>query len=105
LDDDALEVLCSADARGAEFAQDCHLLRILYGHTVLPMDRAADNLIDVTWVSWFAERLREEWPRIDGASLEETARDLWRDDALRAMGPRQAVEKWLRHGIPGWLDV
>jgi len=69
------------------------------------MDRAADNLIDVTWVAWAAERLREQWPRLDGATLEETARDLWRDETLRAMGPRQAVEKWLRRGIPGRTDA
>ena len=65
------------------------------------MDRTAGNLIDVTWVAWAAERLREQWPRIDGATLEETARDLWRDEELRVLGPRQAVEKWLRRGIPG----
>jgi len=40
------------------------------------MDRVADNLIDVTWVAWAAERLREQWPRLDGATLEETARYL-----------------------------
>ena len=51
------------------------------------MDRAADNLIDVTWLAWAAERLREQWPRIDGATLEETARDLWHDETLRVMGP------------------
>ena len=50
-------------------------------------------MIDVTWVAWAAERLREQWPRLDGATLEETARELWRDEALRAMGRRPAVEK------------
>ena len=64
------------------------------------MDRPADNLIDVTWVAWAAERLREQWPRADATSLEEAARDLWRDETLRLLGPRQAAEKWLRRGIP-----
>lgn len=64
------------------------------------MNRDADNLIDVTWVAWCAERLREQWPRADGASLEEAARELWRDDALRPLGPRNAAEHWLRRGMP-----
>ena len=63
------------------------------------MDRSADNLIDVTWVAWAAERLREQWPRVDGATLEETAKELWADEALRAFGPRQAAEEWLRKGM------
>ena len=76
-----------------------------YGHTVLPMDRAADHLIDVTWVAWCAERLREQWPRADATSLEETARELWGDETVRLMGPRQAAEKWLRRGTPGGPDA
>jgi uncharacterized protein (DUF1684 family) len=64
------------------------------------MDRTADDLIDVTWIAWAAERLREQWPRTDAMSLEETARELWADAELRACGPRQAAEKWLRRGIP-----
>ena len=35
------------------------------------MNRDADNLVDVTWVAWCAEWLREQWPRADGTSLEE----------------------------------
>ena len=64
------------------------------------MNRTADNLIDVTWIGWATERLREQWPRVDPVSLEETARDLWREDELRMCGPRQAVETWLQRGIP-----
>jgi hypothetical protein len=64
------------------------------------MNRDADNLIDVTWVAWCAERLREQWPRADPTSLEEAALHLWRNEGLRAFGPRQAAEKWLRKGIP-----
>ena len=105
LDDHALEVLGTADARGTEFFEGCHLLWTLDGHTVLPMDRAADNLIDVTWVGWAAGRLREQWPRVDAATLQDTARELWRDETLRAIGPRQAVEKRLRRGIPDRTEV
>ena len=64
------------------------------------MNRAADNLVDVTWTAWCAERLREQWPRADPTSLEETARELLADEELRACGPRQAAEKWLRRGMP-----
>ena len=49
------------------------------------MNRTADNLIDVTWVAWATERLREQWPRADQVSLEETALDLWREDELPAV--------------------
>ena len=48
---------------------------------------------------------REQWPRLDGAILQKTARDLGRDETLRVMGPRQAVAKWLRRGIPGRPDA
>ena len=64
------------------------------------MNRDADNLVDVTWVAWCAERLREQWPRADGTSLEEAARELWADESLRAHGPVHAAEQWLRRGMP-----
>jgi hypothetical protein len=64
------------------------------------MDRTPDNLIDVTWVAWAAERLREQWPRADVTSLEEAAQDLWGDEALRVLGPVKAAETRLRRGIP-----
>ena len=64
------------------------------------MDRGADNLIDMQWVALCAERLREQWPRADRTSLEETARELWAAENSRAFEPRQAAEKWLRRGIP-----
>ena len=63
------------------------------------MDMTTDNLVDVTWVAWAAERLREQWPRADATSLEETALELWRDEKLRELGPRLGVEKWLRRGV------
>ena len=64
------------------------------------MNRDADNLVDVTWVAWCSERLREQWPRADGTSLEEAARELWADESLRVQGPVQAAEQWLRRGMP-----
>jgi hypothetical protein len=80
------------------------LARLLYGRTVSAMDRTADNLIDVTWVAWAAERLREQWPRADPTSLEETARDLWQDKQMRARGPRRAAERWLLKEIRSASD-
>ena len=68
------------------------------------MDRTADNMIDVTWVAWCAERLREQWPRLDGATLEEAARELWGDETLRRLGPHKAAEKWLALGMPESLQ-
>lgn len=34
----------------------------LYGYTVFGMDRTADNLRDVTWIAWAAQR-RSSHPR------------------------------------------
>src|SRR5450432_556560 len=65
------------------------------------MNRDSDNLIDVTWVAWCAERLRGQWPRADATSLEEAARELWADESLRSFGPIRAAEEWLRRGMPG----
>ena len=62
-------------------------------------------MIDVTWVAWCAERLREQWPRLDGASLEEAARELWGDETLRRLGPRQAAERWLARGMPDSMQT
>jgi hypothetical protein len=62
-------------------------------------------MIDVTWVAWCAERLREQWPRLDGVTLEEAARELWDDETLRELGPRQAAERWLARGMPGSLPM
>jgi hypothetical protein len=67
------------------------------------MNRDASSLIDITWVAWCAERLREQWPRADATSLEEAARELWADEALRVLGPVKAAERWLRRGLPETL--
>ena len=58
------------------------------------------NLIDITWVAWCAERLREQWPRGRRNDQQEAAAALWQDEALRALGPRKAAEQWLHRGMP-----
>lgn len=89
---------------GRDVVRQIRLPRALDSDTVwmysLPMDRTQRNPVDVTWVAWCTERLREQWPRADATSLQEAAQELWADEALRASGPRQAAEKWLRKGIP-----
>ena len=64
------------------------------------MDRKPDKFFDVRWVAQCARRLRERWPHADITSLEEAAKELWRDDTLRAMPAIQAAESWLRRGLP-----
>ena len=59
------------------------------------MNRDADRLEDVRWIAVCAERLRAQWPRADPTSLEETARQLWQSEALRALPGEEAAEKWL----------
>lgn len=60
------------------------------------MDRDADNLADVQWLAQCAHRLREQWPHADPTSLDETAADLWQDESLRSLEPREAVDRWLQ---------
>jgi hypothetical protein len=64
------------------------------------MEEHTDNLAVVQWIAHCAERLREQWPRADPTSLEETAADLGREPALRQLAPRCAAETWLGRGIP-----
>jgi len=59
------------------------------------MNRDADNLADVQWIAQCAHRLREQWPRVELAMLEEAALELWRDDRLRALPGEQAAAAWL----------
>jgi|NGEPerStandDraft_6_1074524.scaffolds.fasta_scaffold38638_1 hypothetical protein len=59
------------------------------------MNRDADNLADVQWIAQCARRLREQWPRVDLAVLEEAALELWRDDRLRALPGERAAREWL----------
>jgi|BarGraIncu00222A_1022003.scaffolds.fasta_scaffold116586_2 hypothetical protein len=59
------------------------------------MIRDADNLADAQWIAQCARRLRERWPRVDLAMLEEIALELWRDERLSALSGEQAAAAWL----------
>ena len=60
------------------------------------MDPDVDNLADVQWLAHCAERLRQQWPRADVASIEETARELWNFECLRQMHGEEAAALWLQ---------
>jgi len=69
---------------------------MLYGCTVPEMNRDADNLVDVQWIAKCANRLRQQWPRADVASIDEAALELWRVEWLREMSGEEAAALWLR---------
>ena len=71
-------------------------MAILDRCTVSKMNRDADNLVDVQWIAKCANRLREEWPRADVASIDETALELWQVDWLCEMSGEAAAALWLR---------
>lgn len=48
------------------------------------------------WIGTCAHRLQQQWHSVDPRELEEVARDLWRDERLRAMLPDAAALDWLR---------
>ena len=48
------------------------------------------------WITHVSDCLQERWKTIDPARLDDLAADLWRDEALRAMEPREAADEWLR---------
>lgn len=60
------------------------------------MNRDADNLADVQWLARCANRLRQQWPRADVASIDETALELWSVEWLREMPGEEAAAFWLR---------
>jgi len=60
------------------------------------MNRDADNLVDVQWIAKCANRLRQQWPRADVASIDEAALELWRGEWLREMSGEEAAALWLR---------
>lgn len=51
------------------------------------------------WIWRCAQRLRQQWPSLSIADLEETAAELGRDARWQAMAPEQAAEAWLRQGV------
>ncbi|HWT21680.1 MAG TPA: hypothetical protein VN280_22490 [Variovorax sp.] len=48
------------------------------------------------WIAACAHRLQQRWHTVDPLELEDVARDLWRDQRLRAMLPDAAAAEWLR---------
>ncbi|MET3498139.1 hypothetical protein [Variovorax boronicumulans] len=46
------------------------------------------------WIAACAHRLQQQWHTIDPLELEDVARDLWRDERLRAMPPDEAAVDW-----------
>ena len=47
------------------------------------------------WIAACAHVLQQRWRTVDPAQLEEVAGDLWRDERLRAMPPKEAAVAWL----------
>ena len=60
------------------------------------MKRDADDGVDVQWLARCANRLRQQWPRADVTSIEETALELWATLSLRDLPGEQAAEIWLQ---------
>lgn len=52
------------------------------------------------WITRCSARLAQQWPRADGAELDDTALDLWQVDHWRDMEPEVAALAWIRLGIP-----
>lgn len=92
-DGDPIEVLSAALAGQAEVFE--LLQGALDGITVCHMNRDASKLADVQWIAQCAHRLREQWPRADVVSLDETALALWEIDWLRLMPAEEAAALWL----------
>jgi hypothetical protein len=52
------------------------------------------------WTHQCAERLHEQWPRVDRMDLEHLAEALHREDRWKALHPADAALAWLQQGIP-----
>lgn len=55
-----------------------------------------DNMPANLWIAACAHRLQQQWHTVDPLDLEDVARDLWRDERLRAMLPEEAAVDWLK---------
>lgn len=96
MDNDTLEVLRAAAAGQAQIGfHGGRWQTVLDGCTVFPMNRDADNLVDVQWLARCANRLRQEWPRADVTSIEEAALELWGAQKLRELPGDEAAAIWL----------
>lgn len=56
------------------------------------------------WTWRCAERLHEQWPRVDPGDLVNVAEALQREERWKGMEPQQAAEQWLRQGIPSAFE-
>jgi hypothetical protein len=52
------------------------------------------------WTWRCAEKLHEQWPRVDPGDLVNVAEALQREDRWKGMEPDAAAVEWLRQGIP-----
>jgi hypothetical protein len=59
------------------------------------MSGDADNLVDLQWIALCAHTLRGQWPRVDVASIDEAALELWRISWLRELPGDEAAALWL----------
>ncbi|VWX58905.1 conserved hypothetical protein [Burkholderiales bacterium 8X] len=48
------------------------------------------------WISICAHQLQRHWRTVAPEQLDEVAADLWRDEQLRRLPPRQAATHWLQ---------
>lgn len=55
-----------------------------------------DTMPAALWIAACAHRLQQQWRTVDPLDLEDVARELWRDERLRAMPPDEAAVEWLR---------
>ena len=55
-----------------------------------------DRLPATLWIAACAHRLQQHWHTVDARELEDVARELFRDEQLRAMPPEAAAAQWLR---------
>lgn len=54
----------------------------------------------IEWTLRCAERLHEQWPRVDRSDLESLADALQAEERWKWMEPQDAAVQWLSQGIP-----
>ena len=73
----------------------------MFGYDGLPTNsREGTNMNSVEWTLKCAERLHEQWPRVDRSDLEHLADALQAEDRWKWMEPQDAAVQWLSQGIP-----
>lgn len=53
------------------------------------------NLISSQWIAQCAQCLAGRWRKASPPKLEEVAIDLWRDEQLRKLDPKEAAAQWI----------